>query len=159
MTRLSASSARNGAGKSTLFNACRVALPDSGSVLGRTQVITHLRPESRARLGLARTFQAPELFSKLTVRKHLLLSYRLKYAAPAVWTDVLLGRALRASDDLETERVERTLVRLTWRVRRRASGSANRISRVLSRCTSRNLAPRVLLDLQPRAGLDSHAKR
>jgi branched-chain amino acid transport system ATP-binding protein len=148
----------NGAGKSTLFNALSGwRSPDSGSVFLEGREITRLRPESRARLGLARTFQAPELFSKLTVRQHLLLSYRVKYARRRLWTDVLLGRALRASDSLETEQVERTLARLNLVAfaEEQADALPIGITRVVEIARAVISAPRVLLLDEPSAGLDT----
>ena len=62
----------NGAGKSTLFGVCSGLLrPNRGRVLLSGQDVTEASPQSRARLGLARTFQQPEMFMSLTVREHL----------------------------------------------------------------------------------------
>ncbi len=62
----------NGAGKSTLFGVMSGLLrPASGRVFIAGQDVTGLSPQLRARLGLARTFQHPELFMGLTVREHL----------------------------------------------------------------------------------------
>ena len=148
----------NGAGKSTLFNAMSGwHSPDSGSVFLEGREITRLRPERRAHLGLARTFQAPELFSNLTVRQHLILGYRVKYARSRMWTDVLLGRALRSSDRLETEMVERTLARLNLAAfaEEDADNLPIGISRVVDIARAVIAAPRVLLLDEPSAGLDS----
>jgi branched-chain amino acid transport system ATP-binding protein len=147
----------NGAGKSTLFNAISGwRTPDTGSVFLDGREITHMRPESRARLGLARTFQAPELFSTLTVRQHLLLSYRLKNARRRLWTDVVFGRALRASDPAETEQVERTLTRLKLSAfaDEQADGLPIGVTRVVEIARAVICAPRILLLDEPSAGLD-----
>jgi branched-chain amino acid transport system ATP-binding protein len=148
----------NGAGKSTMFNAMSGwRSPESGSVFLGSREITHLRPESRARLGLARTFQEPELFSRLTVREHLVLAYRLRYTRRRLWTDVLLGRALRAPDSLEAEQVERTLVRLnlTAFAHEDADGLPIGIRRVVEIARAVISGPRILLLDEPSAGLDS----
>ena len=63
----------NGAGKSSAINAIAGAVqPASGEVRLRGQVITHLQPDERARLGIARTFQNLELFSTMTVFDNVL---------------------------------------------------------------------------------------
>lgn len=63
----------NGAGKTTLFNviAGHIA-PTMGRVLLDGQAITSLKPHQRAALGLARTFQIPQEFSRLTVLENLM---------------------------------------------------------------------------------------
>jgi branched-chain amino acid transport system ATP-binding protein len=63
----------NGAGKTTLFNiiAGRI-LPTSGRVLLNGNDITRLLPFERCRRGLARTFQIPHEFSRLTVLENLM---------------------------------------------------------------------------------------
>ncbi len=62
----------NGAGKTSLFNACS-GLVDaaSGHVLLHDADITRRSPPFRARQGLGRTFQRPELFNSLTVRQNV----------------------------------------------------------------------------------------
>jgi len=65
----------NGAGKTTLFHAISGnVLPSSGRVRLFGQEITRLRPDERARLGLARTFQITNLFPRLTVLDSVLLA-------------------------------------------------------------------------------------
>jgi branched-chain amino acid transport system ATP-binding protein len=63
----------NGAGKTTLFNviAGHIA-PSEGQVLLNGKAITGLKPHQRASLGLARTFQIPQEFSRLTVLENLM---------------------------------------------------------------------------------------
>jgi branched-chain amino acid transport system ATP-binding protein len=65
----------NGAGKTTLFHTISGSvMPTAGriSLFGRD--ITRLRPDRRARLGLARTFQITNLFPRLTVLDSVLLA-------------------------------------------------------------------------------------
>lgn len=63
----------NGAGKTTLFNvvAGHVA-PSAGQVFLDGKEITNLKPHQRAVLGLARTFQIAQEFSRLTVLENLM---------------------------------------------------------------------------------------
>jgi branched-chain amino acid transport system ATP-binding protein len=57
----------NGAGKTTFFDVlCGLQRPDAGFVTIGGRDVTHLGPDHRARLGLARTFQRLELFWSLS---------------------------------------------------------------------------------------------
>jgi branched-chain amino acid transport system ATP-binding protein len=63
----------NGAGKSTLFNIVAGALgPTSGSVLLEGHDITRLPGHTRARRGIARTFQQVTLFRELSAVENVL---------------------------------------------------------------------------------------
>lgn len=100
----------NGAGKSTLFGVLSGLLrPASGRVFIRGRDVTGSSPQSRARLGLARTFQQPELFMGLTVRDHLVLGHRVRYEHRRLWSDLVDFRALFPPTALETEQVEALL--------------------------------------------------
>jgi ABC-type branched-subunit amino acid transport system ATPase component len=69
----------NGAGKTTLFGVLSGLLrPRSGRVLMSGVDVTRRSPQSRARRGLARTFQRMELFTELTVREHLVVAQRVR---------------------------------------------------------------------------------
>jgi len=62
----------NGAGKTTIFNACTGLIrPNTGQVLLHGENINQSASAQRARLGLGRTFQRPELFNSLTVRQNV----------------------------------------------------------------------------------------
>jgi len=65
----------NGAGKSTLFNLIAgLDTPTSGSVRYRGRPIAGLRPDAVCRLGIAKTFQIPQLFPRLTVGENVLVA-------------------------------------------------------------------------------------
>lgn len=65
----------NGAGKTTLFHLISGALsPSEGQICLFGKDATHLPPHRRAALGLARTFQIPNLFPHLTLKKNLVLA-------------------------------------------------------------------------------------
>jgi branched-chain amino acid transport system ATP-binding protein len=62
----------NGSGKTTLFNVITGFLsPDSGNVLYEKRNIARMNPISISKLGIARTFQLPRIFSNLTVEENL----------------------------------------------------------------------------------------
>jgi len=64
----------NGAGKTTLFNCINgIYHPDKGQILFKGQEIQGKKPDRVARMGIARTFQNIELFSKLNTMENLML--------------------------------------------------------------------------------------
>jgi ABC-type branched-subunit amino acid transport system ATPase component len=69
----------NGAGKTTYFNLLAGNLrPDSGAILFAGRDVTRLDVTSRARAGIARSFQRNNLFPDFTVRDNLALACALR---------------------------------------------------------------------------------
>jgi len=66
----------NGAGKTTFIDAISGFVPHVGSVWLDGEDVTAAAPHVRARRGLARTWQAVELFEDLTVRENLTVAAR-----------------------------------------------------------------------------------
>lgn len=65
----------NGAGKSTLFNVIAGFMPPtSGAVYYRGRAIAGLAPDAVCRLGIAKTFQIPQLFPRLNVVENVLVA-------------------------------------------------------------------------------------
>ncbi|MBW2058809.1 MAG: ABC transporter ATP-binding protein [Deltaproteobacteria bacterium] len=70
----------NGAGKTTLFNLITAKLkPDSGRIFLRDRDITDLTTEEICHLGIGRKFQAPSIFTHLTVIENILVAGYGKY--------------------------------------------------------------------------------
>ena len=85
----------NGAGKTTLFNLLTNEIkPDEGSVTLDGINIDRLAIHQRVKIGLARTYQVPRPFSKLTVRENIRVS---------MMPDSILGM-LHNGIDLDHER-------------------------------------------------------
>jgi branched-chain amino acid transport system ATP-binding protein len=65
----------NGAGKSTLFNVIAgLERPTAGAVHYRGRPIAGLGPDAVCRLGIAKTFQIPQLFPRLSVAENVLVA-------------------------------------------------------------------------------------
>ena len=96
----------NGAGKTTLFDALSGQItPDAGTVLLHGLDVTRLRPEARAQLGMARSFQQARLFDEMSLRDALKVS--LERREPSEALPSLLGlppsRAAERSKDLAAD--------------------------------------------------------
>jgi len=64
----------NGAGKSTLFNLISgIERPSGGRIVFDGHDLAGLKPNRRAALGLARTFQTPQIFESMTVLENVLI--------------------------------------------------------------------------------------
>ncbi len=59
----------NGAGKSTVYNLITGFYPFQGQILFNGRPIAGKKPHQIARLGIARTFQIPQIFESLNVEK------------------------------------------------------------------------------------------
>ncbi|HVU72694.1 MAG TPA: ATP-binding cassette domain-containing protein [Mycobacteriales bacterium] len=148
----------NGAGKSTLFAVLSGLLkPSEGVVRIDGQDVTRERPQVRAKLGLARTFQHPELFAGLTVREHIVLAHRARHSPSRTWTDLLTMGSLRPQPKDERERVD-GLVRLLGLeavAQRPAVGLPLGTARLVELGRALATAPSVLLLDEPSSGLDT----
>jgi branched-chain amino acid transport system ATP-binding protein len=148
----------NGAGKSTLFGVLSgLVRPSHGRVVLEGEDVTNAWPQVRSALGLARTFQHPELFTDLTVREHLVLANRAKHARRRVWSDLFTMGCLRPATPRETEQVDELIDALGLDAV--ASRPALELPLGLARLVElgRALAstPTVVLLDEPSSGLDS----
>ena len=65
----------NGAGKSTLINQITGELEaDSGSIYFKQSLIKSENVPTRARLGMSRAYQVPQLFPSMTIAEHLIMA-------------------------------------------------------------------------------------
>ena len=89
----------NGAGKTTFLNMVTGYLkPDSGRIIFEGRDIVGLSPRQITKLGVARSFQIPQLFQTLSVHDNLLIAESIAAADdPQAATEAVLERfALRA---------------------------------------------------------------
>lgn len=67
----------NGAGKTTMFDLINgLMLPDEGHVFIKNQNVTSWPTHKRARLGLARTFQAIRVFPELSALENVVVAFK-----------------------------------------------------------------------------------
>jgi branched-chain amino acid transport system ATP-binding protein len=146
----------NGAGKTSLFNCISgVYHPTSGDVLLRGRSISRLQPHEIAELGIARTFQNIELFSKMSVIDNLLLGCHTHMTSGPLSCAAFFGKAVKQEveerlhveeiiDFLEIEKVRKKLVgTLPYGIQKRVE-----IGRALA------MNPKVLLLDEPVAGMN-----
>jgi len=89
----------NGAGKTTMFNIIAGALaPSAGEIRFKGRPITALAPETRCRLGIARTFQVPRPFLPMSVADNVRVG--------AVFGRHRFARDVESVVDLLIERLE-----------------------------------------------------
>jgi ABC-type branched-subunit amino acid transport system ATPase component len=150
----------NGAGKSTLFAVISgLVRPVTGRVFIGGQDVTTMSTALRARLGLARTFQHPELFLGMTVRDHLVLAHRAHYERHRCWSDLVNLRGLFAPTDLETEQVDALLelLDLTEIAKTQVSVLPLGLARLVEVGRALATHPKVVLLDEPLSGLDVRA--
>jgi branched-chain amino acid transport system ATP-binding protein len=84
----------NGAGKTTFLNMVTGYLkPDSGRILFEERNIVGLSPRQITKLGIARSFQIPQLFQSMSVQENLLTAESIAGAAdPKLATEEALDR-------------------------------------------------------------------
>jgi ABC-type branched-subunit amino acid transport system ATPase component len=146
----------NGAGKSTLFAVLSGLLrPARGQVVMAGDDVTSARPQARAALGLARTFQHPELFPGLTVRDHLVLAHRVRHARRRIWSDLVAVGSLRRADADERRSVDALveLLGLGSVAERSAAGLPLGTARLVELGRALATSPTVLLLDEPSSGL------
>jgi branched-chain amino acid transport system permease protein len=148
----------NGAGKSTLFSVLSgLHQPNEGRVLFEGANITQASAARRARLGLARTFQHPEMFTGLTTREHIQLALRASTSHSRIWSDVVTGRGFRPADKEEATRVDVLLdaLRLTEIADRPVAGLPLGMTRLVEIARALAANPKVVLFDEPSSGLDA----
>ena len=142
----------NGAGKTTLFNLITgVFPPSSGKVVLFGQNVSKWPTHRRAGLGMSRTFQVTNLFSKLTVLDNMLLAAQgLKAMKFSMW------RFLSSYTDLH-DKCRQLLEsvgfwdRRDMEIRHLSHGEQRQIEIVLGLATD----PKLLLLDEPAAGLST----
>jgi branched-chain amino acid transport system ATP-binding protein len=133
--------------------------PVQGRVSLAGEDVTALSPQVRARRGLARTFQHPELFMGMTVRDHIVLAHRAHYERSRCWSDLLNLRVLFPPSKPEMEQVDALLelLGLTHIAKTQVSVLPLGLARLVEVARALATHPRVVLLDEPLSGLDVHA--
>ncbi|MFA1538175.1 ABC transporter ATP-binding protein [Actinomadura monticuli] len=148
----------NGAGKSTLFAVLSGLLrPDAGRVRMGGADVTRTSARTRARRGLARTFQRPELFDGLTVREHVVLADRVRHGGGRMLRDLVTGGGFRRPSTAEDARVDEILdaLRLGDLRDREVSGLPLGACRLVEVARALATGPETMLLDEPSSGLDA----
>jgi branched-chain amino acid transport system ATP-binding protein len=102
----------NGSGKSTAFNVVAgIYVPTAGRVFYRNQDITGLKPHKVAGRGIARTFQATDVFPDLTVWQNLVAASEL-VAETGFWATVFAARRYQRKHNAVIESAESAIAML-----------------------------------------------
>ena len=86
----------NGAGKTSIFNCISgIYAPTRGRIFLDGHDITQLKPDQRAKLGIARTFQNIALFRGMTVLDNIKIGRHIQLRSGALACGVYYGKAAR----------------------------------------------------------------
>jgi ABC-type branched-subunit amino acid transport system ATPase component len=140
----------NGAGKTTYFNLLAGNLqPDAGAILFAGRDVTGLDVASRAKIGIARSFQRNNLFPDFTVRENLMLARALRTGGARVfWRPMQQTAPIRAEIDEISAQVGLTDA-LGTTVRHLSYGSQRQLEVALALACQ----PQVLLLDEPTSGM------
>ncbi|MBA8821599.1 branched-chain amino acid transport system ATP-binding protein [Ochrobactrum sp. P6BSIII] len=147
----------NGAGKTTLFNLIAGSMPPSeGEIILLGSNVTNLRTETRAGLGLVRTFQLVKLFQDLTALENVKVGFHLRTKGGLF--AALLRPGWQRQSEREVEEKAKALLDLVGLLSVADSPAATLPygqQRLLEIARAMAARPRVLLLDEPAAGLNA----
>ncbi len=143
----------NGAGKTTFVNMITGYLkPDEGRITFDGRDITPLDPRAITRLGVARSFQIPQLYGDLTVLDNMLVANACHDQALSFWQPARRASAIERADAL----LER--FRLTEHRERRVAELPGGIRKLLDIAMAMTGEPKLLLLDEPTSGVSAEEK-
>ena len=143
----------NGAGKTTFVNMITGYLkPGSGQILLAGRDITPLDPRAITRLGVARSFQIPQLYGELTVLDNMLVAVACHDDALSFWRGAHRPDAVARADAL----LQR--FRLAEHRERRVAELPGGVRKLLDIAMAMTGSPRLLLLDEPTSGVSAEEK-
>jgi len=143
----------NGAGKTTFVNMITGYLkPDEGSIVLAGQDITRLSPRAITRLGVARSFQIPQLFAELSALENMLVALAFHENRLSFW------QTARRSDAVERADLLLHRFRLAEHRDRRVAELPGGVRKLLDIAMAMTGAPRLLLLDEPTSGVSAEEK-
>ncbi|HEY2560918.1 MAG TPA: ATP-binding cassette domain-containing protein [Caldimonas sp.] len=143
----------NGAGKTTFVNMISGYLkPDAGRIVLEGRDVTALDPRSITRLGVARSFQIPQLYGDLSVLDNMLVANACRSPSLSYWQPAHRPEAVERADRL----LER--FRLAEHRARRVAGLPGGVRKLLDIAMALTGSPRLLLLDEPTSGVSAEEK-
>lgn len=143
----------NGAGKTTFVNMLTGYIkPDQGRILLHGENIAGLPPRQIARLGIARSFQIPQLYKELSVTENMLVAIASQAGALSFFKPARNAQALERADQL-LRRFE-----LAQHAERKVAELPGGVRKLLDIAMALTRQPRVLLLDEPTSGVSADEK-
>lgn len=143
----------NGAGKTTFVNMITGYLkPDTGSIVLGGRDITRLTPREITHLGVARSFQIPQLFQELSVLDNMLVATACRENRLSFWQTARRADAVERADAL----LER--FNLSEHRERRVAELPGGVRKLLDIAMAMTGHPRLLLLDEPTSGVSAEEK-
>ena len=143
----------NGAGKTTFVNMITGYLkPDAGSIHFGELDITQLSPRAITRLGVARSFQIPQLCAELTVLDNMLVATACHGDKLSFWQPARRAQALARADELLAR------FRLSEHRERRAAELPGGVRKLLDIAMALTGEAKLLLLDEPTSGVSAEEK-
>jgi branched-chain amino acid transport system ATP-binding protein len=154
----------NGAGKTTIFNCISgIYSPDSGSIFFRGKQTVGLKPHQMAELGIARTFQNIELFSRMTAMENIMLGRHIHMKCGLLRGAFMFGRRSKAAlEEMENRMIAEKIMDLLdlQSARDHFVGELPYgRQKLIELARALALGPKLLLLDEPSAGMNSEEKQ